>query len=122
MTGSIRNSVFLCAAAFLVLTGAGGDLSVIHGTIRHVLHASRQKRDVEILASPSTLVVSGQSATIKAVGEIPYEEIIDTAQGGSAALTSTEFKEVGVNLQVSATVTDDIQKNGTLWYSGTKEK
>jgi type II secretory pathway component GspD/PulD (secretin) len=86
--------------------GAGGDLSVISGTIRHVLHAIQEKRNVEILASPSTLVVSGQSATIKAVEEIPYEEISDTAQGGAAALTTTQFKEVGVNLQVSAVVTD----------------
>ncbi len=86
--------------------GAGGDFSLISGTIRHVLHAIQQKRDVEILASPSTRVVSGQSATIKAVEEIPYEEITDTAQGGAGALTTTEFKEVGVNLQVSAVVTD----------------
>ena len=87
-------------------TGLGGDFSVISGTVRHVLHAIQQKRDVEILASPQVLVVSGQSATIKAVEEIPYEEVIDTAAGGAAALTSTQFKEVGVNLQVTATVTD----------------
>jgi type II secretory pathway component GspD/PulD (secretin) len=86
--------------------GAGGDLSLISGTIRHVLHAIQQKRDVEILASPSTLVVSGKEATIKAVEEIPYEEVMDTAQGGAAALTTTAFKEVGVTLQVSAVVTD----------------
>ena len=86
--------------------GIGGDLSLVSGTIRHVLHAIQQRRNVEILASPSTLVVSGQSATIKAVEEIPYEEVMDTAQGGAAALTTTEFKEVGVNLQVSAVVTD----------------
>jgi len=86
--------------------GLGGDFSVISGTIRHILHAIQQKRDVEILASPRALVVSGQSATIKAVEEIPYEEVVDTAQGGAAALTSTRFKEVGVNLQVTATVTD----------------
>jgi type II secretory pathway component GspD/PulD (secretin) len=86
--------------------GAGGDLSLISGTIRHVLHAIQQKREVEILASPSTLVVSGKEATIKAVEEIPYEEVMDTAQGGAAALTTTQFKEVGVTLQVSAVVTD----------------
>jgi len=86
--------------------GLGGDFSVISGTIRHVLHLIQQKRDVEILASPRALVVSGESATIKAVEEIPYKEVMDTATGGADALTSTEFKEVGVNLQVSATVTD----------------
>ncbi len=87
--------------------GLGGDFSVVSGTVRHVLHMIQEKRDVEILASPRALVVSGKSATIKAVEEIPYQEVMDTATGGANALTSTEFKEVGVNLQVSATVTDD---------------
>lgn len=86
--------------------GLGGDFSLISGTIRHVLHLIQQKRDVEILASPKALVVSGETASIKAVEEIPYQEVSDTAAGGVGALTSTRFKEVGVNLQVSATVTD----------------
>ncbi len=103
---TISNEETVGNATVFNTVGTGGDLSVISGTIRHVLHAIQQTRNVEILASPSTLVVSGRSATIKAVEEIPYEEVIDTAQGGAAALTSTEFKEVGVNLQVSATVTD----------------
>jgi len=93
------------ATAFNTI-GLGGDFSVISGTIRHVLHALQQKRDVEILASPSTLVVSGQSATIKAVEEIPYKELIDSATGGQEALSSTQFKEVGVNLEVTAIVAD----------------
>ncbi len=86
--------------------GLGGDFSVVSGTIRHVLHALQQKRDVDILASPSTLVVSGQSATIQSVEEIPYKELIDSATGGQEALSTTQFKEVGVTLQVTATVTD----------------
>lgn len=86
--------------------GLGGDFSVVSGTVRHVLHMIQEKRNVEILASPRALVVSGKTATIKAVEEIPYQEVMDTATGGANALTSTEFKEVGVNLQVSATVTD----------------
>ncbi len=52
------------------------------------------------------LVVSGQSATIKAVEEIPYKELIDSATGGQDALSTTQFKDVGVTLQVTATVTD----------------
>ena len=65
--------------------GLGGDFSVISGSVRHVLHTIQQKRDTEILASPRALVVSGQVATIKAVEEIPYEEIVDTATGGANA-------------------------------------
>jgi len=106
LQSTISNDDTIGNATVFNTVGAGGDLSVISGTVRNVLHLIQEKRDVEILASPSTLVVSGQTATIKSVEEIPYEEIVDTAQGGAAALTSTEFKEVGVNLQVSATVTD----------------
>jgi len=86
--------------------GVGGDFSVVVGSVRSILHMIQEKRNVEILASPRALVVSGQSATIKAVEEIPYKEVSDTAQGGQAALTSTKFKEVGVSLQVIATVAD----------------
>lgn len=87
-------------------TGIGGNFSVISGTVRNVVALLQQKRDVEILASPRAMMVSGQSASIKAVEEIPYLEVSDTAAGGAGALTSTEFKEVGITLQVSGTVTD----------------
>ena len=85
-------------------TGLGGEFSVISGTIRNVIHMIQEKRDVEIIASPRAMMVSGQSANIKAVEEIPYQEVSDTSEGGS--MTSTEFKEVGVNLQVTATIVD----------------
>ncbi len=88
-------------------TGLGGAFSVISGTIRNVVHLLQQKRDVEILASPRVMMVSGQSGYIQAVEEIPYEEASDTSEGGAGALTSTEFKLVGVNLQVTATITDE---------------
>lgn len=87
-------------------TGAGGDFSVISGTVRNVVSMLQQKRDVEILASPRAMMVSGQSATIKAVEEIPFSEVSDTAAGGAGALTSTEFKEVGITLEVTSTITD----------------
>ena len=63
-------------------------------------------RDVEILASPKVMVLSGQSALIQTVEEIPYTELSDSTQG-AAGLTSTEFKEVGVTLDVSVLITDE---------------
>ena len=72
---------------------------------KDILQALQQVRDVEILASPRVLVVSGQEAYIKTVEEIPYTEASDTSEGGS--LTSTEFKEAGITLTVKATITDD---------------
>jgi type II secretory pathway component GspD/PulD (secretin) len=86
--------------------GTGGDISIVTGTVRNVLHLIQEKRNVDILASPRTLVVSGQSATIKAVEQIPYQQVSDTAAGGQGAITSTEFKDVGVTLEVTATVAD----------------
>jgi type II secretory pathway component GspD/PulD (secretin) len=94
------------ATAFNTL-GTGGDFSVIFGTVRSVLHLVQEKRNVNILADPKMLVVSGKSATIDAVEQIPYREVSDTAAGGQGALTSTKFKDVGVKLEVAVIVTDD---------------
>ncbi len=85
-------------------TGLGGDFSVISGRVRNIVHLIQEKRDAEIIASPRAMMVSGQTANISAVEEIPYTEVSDTSEGGS--MTSTEFKNVGVNLQVTATITD----------------
>jgi type II secretory pathway component GspD/PulD (secretin) len=87
--------------------GAGGDISVVFGTVRNVLHLIQEKRNVNILTDPKMLVVSGKSATIDSVEQIPYREITDTGAGGQGALTSTQFKDVGVKLEVSVIVTDD---------------
>ncbi len=92
------------ATAFNTI-GLGGDFSIISGTIRNVISLLQQKKDVEILASPRVMVVSGKTASIDAFRELPYNEVTDTSGGGS--LSSTEFKEVGVKLEVTATLTDD---------------
>jgi type II secretory pathway component GspD/PulD (secretin) len=86
--------------------GTGSDLwLLLGGDIRTVIHAIQQKTNVEILASPRVLVVSGETASIKAIEEVPYSELSQTSEGG--ALTSTQFKNVGVTLNVGATLTDD---------------
>jgi len=93
------------ASAFNTV-GTGGEISIITGTVRNVVHLIQTKRCAQIIASPRAMMVSGKSATIKAVQEIPYEEVVDTSQGGTAAMTSTKFKNVGVTLEVTATLTD----------------
>jgi type II secretory pathway component GspD/PulD (secretin) len=86
--------------------GNGSDLWLLWpGDIKNVIHTIQQKNNVEILASPRVMVVSGQTASIEAVEEVPYSETSDTSSGGS--LTSTQFKNVGVMLKVGATLTDD---------------
>jgi type II secretory pathway component GspD/PulD (secretin) len=102
---TIENEVNIGNATAFNSTGLGGDFSVISGTIRNVISLLQQKKDVEILASPRVMVLSGKTASIEAVRELPYNEIIDTSGGGS--MSSTEFKKVGVTLNVAATLTDD---------------
>jgi len=90
-------------------TGTGSDFWILSGDIRNVIHVLQEKNNVEILASPRVMVVSGQTANIEAIEEIPYRELTDTGQGGggATAITSTQFKNVGVKLNVGATLTDD---------------
>jgi type II secretory pathway component GspD/PulD (secretin) len=75
------------------------------------LHALQTTRDVEILASPRLLVVSGQEASIQTTEEIPYIELTQSTGGvgSSESITSTEFKDAGITLKVKATLTDDMK-------------
>jgi type II secretory pathway component GspD/PulD (secretin) len=102
---TIENAANIGNATAFNTTGLGSDFSVINGDIRNVVSVLQQKKDVEILASPRVMVVSGKTASIEAVRELPYNEVTDTSAGGS--MSSTEFKKVGVTLDVTATLTDD---------------
>lgn len=87
--------------------GTGGELSIVTGTVRHLVHLIQQRQRANVIASPKAMVVSGKKATIKAVEEIPYIIVTESAAGGQ--LQQTQFKEVGVTLEVTATVTDSNQ-------------
>ena len=102
---TINNAANIGNATAFNTTGLGGEFSVISGTIRNVVHLIQEKRNVEILASPRVMTVSGQSAYIEAVDEIPYQESSQSSEGGTV-LTYTEFKDVGIKLEVSPTLTD----------------
>lgn len=89
--------------------GLGSELAIVNDDIRSVVNVLQEKRNVSILASPRVMVVSGQKADIKTVQEVPYQEVTQSSSGGggASAITSTQFKEVGVTLEVKATVIDD---------------
>jgi type II secretory pathway component GspD/PulD (secretin) len=100
-----ENSTTIGDATAFNTTGLGSEFSVISGDIRYVLSLLQEKKDVEILASPRVMVVSGKTASINSYRELSYNAITDTSAGGS--MSSTEFKNVGVKLVVTATLTDD---------------
>ena len=89
--------------------GLGSELAVVNDDIRNVIHVLQEKRDVDILASPRVMVVSGQEARIKTVQEIPYQLLTQSTGGGGggSAITTTDFKEVGITMDVKATVAND---------------
>jgi len=86
---------------------AGGEFHIATSSLSGTIRALQEVRNVEILASPRVLVVSGEEAFIQTAEEIPYTEITGTAEGGSDALTSTQFKDAGITLTVKAIITDD---------------
>lgn len=91
-------------------SGSAGTFSFIQNGLDVTIKALQATRNVEILASPRLLVVSGQEAMIKTVEEIPYIELSESTAGTSGTgygITSTQFKEAGITLTVKATLTDE---------------
>ncbi|HIJ72355.1 MAG TPA: hypothetical protein HPP87_13525 [Planctomycetes bacterium] len=86
-----------------------GSFQLVQEGLDVTIKALQATRNVEILASPRVLVVSGQNALIKTTEEIPYTELSESSEGSSGALaiTSTKFKEAGITLKVTATITDE---------------
>ncbi|MHC4360331.1 MAG: secretin N-terminal domain-containing protein [Planctomycetota bacterium] len=68
----------------------------------NILHS---QVEAKLLANPRVLVLDNETANFKIIREIPYTEQSETSQGGS--LTSTQFKEVGVQLKVTPHIARD---------------
>ncbi len=63
-----------------------------------LLKAQETIIDAKLLANPRVLVLDNEKAMFRIISEIPYQEITESTSGGSVA--STEFKDVGVKLEV----------------------
>ncbi len=71
-----------------------------------VLRAQQEKLNAKLLANPRVMVLDNQKAEFKIVRQIPYQQL-NQGGGTSAAFGTTEFKEVGVTLEVIPHVTRD---------------
>jgi type II secretory pathway component GspD/PulD (secretin) len=105
----VHSTNFIQTLAGVNASTSGAAFNLIEQGIGVTVQALQTTSDVEVLASPRVLVVSGKEAFIQAVDEIPYTEITDTSTGGDSAMTSTKFKEAGITLTVKATLTDEDQ-------------
>ena len=64
-----------------------------------LLRAQQENVKAKLLANPRILVLDNETAEIKIVSEIPYQELQESSLGGS--IGSTAFREVGVELHVT---------------------
>ena len=69
-----------------------------------ILRAEQEQFDAKLLANPKILVLDNQEALIKIIEEIPFQELTETAAGGS--IGTTQFREVGIELLVIPHVTN----------------
>jgi len=70
-----------------------------------MLSAQQQNIQAKLLANPRILVLDNKTAVIKIISELPYQEISESSGGGQ--VSSTEFREVGVELEVTPHLTRD---------------
>jgi type IV pilus assembly protein PilQ len=68
----------------------------------HVLH---QQVEAKLIANPRILVLDNETANFEIVREIPYREMMQVER--AAAVTYTEFKNVGVHLKVTPHIARD---------------
>ncbi len=70
-----------------------------------IMKAQKENINAKLLANPRVLVLDNESAQIRIISEIPYQELTESSDGGSVGTTA--FREVGVELQVIPHVTRD---------------
>ena len=70
-----------------------------------VIRAEQEEISANLLANPRILVLDNELALFKSVSEIPYQKLQEASYGGS--IGTTEFREVGVELEVTPHITRD---------------
>jgi type IV pilus assembly protein PilQ len=69
-----------------------------------LITAAQDQGTAKLLANPRILVLDNETASFKAVREIPYQRL---QQGGYQSFGTTEFKDVGVELEVTPHLAKD---------------
>jgi type IV pilus secretin PilQ/predicted competence protein len=71
-----------------------------------LIRAQKETIKAKLLANPRILVLDNQQAEIKIVSQIPYQQL-NQGGGSTASFGTTEFREVGVTLNVIPHLTRD---------------
>src|SRR5713101_4415343 len=71
------------------------------------IKALQEKNVLQILAEPNLITQSGKEASFLAGGEFPFPILQSTGGGGGSAAITIQFKEFGVRLKFTPTLTAD---------------
>jgi len=106
-TSTSRRSKPFITGSFDKIAGGTLRLGLLNDAvdIDIVLNILHTQLKAQLLANPRILVLDNETANFKIVREIPYQELTQTGQGSD--ITSTEFKEVGVELEVTPHIARD---------------
>ena len=97
-SGAINKTDTTSAALRLGWLNAGIDIDVL-------LKAEKENINATLLANPRILVLDNETAMIKIIEELAFQELTETTGGGT--IGTTEFREVGVELEVTPHLTRD---------------
>lgn len=100
INGSFSSPIEKASATSVLSFGLLND----HIDIDTLITAAQDKGAAKLLANPRILVLDNETASFKAIREIPYQRL---QQGGYQSFGTTEFKEVGVELQVTPHLAKD---------------
>ncbi len=99
-----------------IFTGATGKTAGTSGLLKFgwlkgdldidvVIRAQQNLVNAKLLANPRILVLDNETARIAITSEIPYQQLSETSGGGT--IGTTNFKNVGVTLNVTPHLTRD---------------
>lgn len=66
-----------------------------------MLKAQQNLIDAKLLANPRISVLDNKTANIDIVSQIPYQQLTQSTEGSGSGVGSTDFKPVGVKLEVT---------------------
>lgn len=110
VTGFSRSDPFATGLFDSTSTKVGStgtlDFGIItkHMDMDVLITAIQQQDSAKLLANPRLLVLDNETASFKAIEEIPYQQL---QQGGFQSFGTTEFKEVGVELTITPHLATD---------------
>lgn len=101
------NASFSGATTFTEAAEGILDIGILnsHINVRAILHLQEEVISATLLANPRVLVLNNETATFKSITEFPYTDESQSSYGGS--LTTVQFKEVGVELDVTPHIARD---------------